>query len=244
MTWRHGLLLWLGLAIGCDDSKGLVIARFLAVDPAQMCVADAASRHVRDRGILDVGLVPGVGRGYVAVPVAQNNLVDHSGNSVAGLDSIQLLGANVELLPSPELEGKLPADKRKFFVPSAAGLIAAGGGSGAVSSASPMLLEVLPAQLVTGWADAVPAGQLVHPLVIARVSAVGRHGDSQLVGLPADFPIEICRYCLSPAPPACPVDGYPAAAIATGGCFPQQDTVVTCCASGDRLLCGAVVPTK
>src|SRR5436309_3082923 len=88
------LLAVVGIVAGCGDDLSLVITRFLAVDPKTSCIADATSKIDIDRGLLDVGVItamPGV-RGYIAVPVVQNNRVDHSGTDVAGRDDIQLSG--------------------------------------------------------------------------------------------------------------------------------------------------------
>ena len=236
-----GVVAIAGLLLGCHEDQALVITRFVAVTSAD-CVASSLSPGL-SRGTLDVGLVAAAGEGgYEAAPVFQNNFVDHSANDVSATDSIQTTGVNVELEPAPELAEALPNADRRFFVPGSAGLLLPGGTKDELGSSSPMIVELIPASVATKLAQVVQVGG-GRPVVIAHVKPVGRHEDETLTGLAADFPIEICKFCLSAAPQACPKAGFASATIQKGGCFPHQDVQVTCCNASNGLLCGSAVPS-
>lgn len=229
---------------GCSDSDGLSIARFLAVDPSTSCIADSSVEIGRTRGVLDVGLATGIGRGYIAVPVVQNNFVDHSGNFTANVDAIIVNGVDVELIVPEALAGAIAPSQRKFYVPSSGGLVPATAPGAEAPSTTAIFADVLPAQLAGNLASVIDPGPGPYPTIIARVRPVGSHSGDRIAGQAAEFPIEVCEYCAAPAPQPCPIGGYPLDQVRVGGCFPQQDAEVTCCMSGTTLLCGRDVPTQ
>jgi len=245
---RYGLLLpalLAGLAglAGCtDDDIGLVIEKIVGVETPD-CVADPGSNIIRTRGTLDVGLVQaGTLRGYTLTPVVKNNLLVPVGTGTTlETNTITVTGFDVELNASPNddaLNAALAGVQSKFYVPSAAGRLPPGG----VSSVA-ALVEVIPRDIanVMGLAITTQGLRSVGPLLV-HVRPVGQRASLKLNGGFIDFPVDVCKFCLTPVPAPCPATGFPADQIQAGGCFPQQDSAVTCCTSGSTLLCGGAVP--
>jgi hypothetical protein len=232
-----GVLLLAG-TFGCaDNDLTLSILQMEAV-MLPSCVAVAsmgATTPGRSRGLLDLSLVKT--DGYIGVPVVRNNLMSRTGGAGSvEFNSIQITGANVTLqLPAAAAGSIAPAD-RSFFYAAAPGRIDPGG-------STPMFIEVLPAKLARQLASSVPKGGLLT--VVAEIRPVGDHSGDQVIGGPIFFPIDICTKCLvtiatgSTCP--LPVGTTPQ----SGGCFPQQDDPVLCCASSaGTLLCGTSAIAK
>lgn len=229
---------------GCvQDDLTVTILHFVPDDPASQCVVQVASTTTLTEGILDVGIVASTGApGYTVFPVVKNNLpVTMTTGTTPQVErnAITVTGANVELKPDPSLAGAIPANQRKFFV-------AAGAGRVDPQGSVVFGVEALPRPLALALANAVPDGVgSTIPKVTASVSPVADHSGDTIVGSAIDFPIQICKFCLSGTPAACPAGGFDAAQVKAGGCFEAQDQNVTCCTgSQGQLLCGSDVPVK
>lgn len=237
-TWLSLTALVAGAALqtGCVDNQlSLVISRFSALTTETSCAAAPEGDVNLNNGILDVGLVAEGYGGYVAGPIVMNRLLATGTTSTLETNAIQLTGVEVELRPSENLAAAIPKNSRKFFVPAAGGLIPPGGSAG-------LVVEVVPTQLALAIGNSVATGA-VPERIIVRMHPVGKHAGVDIDGGAVDFPLEVCKYCLSPPPAACPTGGIPMDQIKLGGCYPAQDQAVTCCRS-QVTLCGADVPVK
>jgi hypothetical protein len=228
----------LGVMACTTNDLSLSILQMQAVQ-LPTCVATAvmgsSTTPGRSRGLLDLAQVST--QGYIGVPVVRNDLMSHTaGAGSVELNSIQITGANVQLqLPPAAASDIAPADQA-FFYASAPGRIDPGG-------AVPMFIEVLPARLAKQLAPSVPKGGLLT--IIADIRPVGMIGGSQVIGGPIDYPIDVCFGCLVTVVSGgtCP---FPAGTpISQGGCFPQQDDLLTCCVDKTGAeLCGANAVAK
>jgi hypothetical protein len=237
------LPIFVGLATvtGCAENDTIAIQNFVLDDPTMGCMVSTTSVGFQSRGLLDVGIVSVTGSpGYTAFPLIKNNLQSSAvGGSATDIEhhNIDITSVNVELVPDASLASAIPTSARKFNVKAAAGLVAPGG-------EVVFGVEVLPRPLALALANAIPAGvgdQL--PVVTAKVSPVGDLNGSSVVGAALSFPIEICKFCLSGDIQQCPAAGFPPAQVQAGGCFPAQDTNITCCyASQTQVVCGSQVP--
>jgi hypothetical protein len=247
-----GVVLGVVLGAGCvDDTLSLSINGFQAITEMNMCLPTATSTFTLAQGTLDVGMVQ-VGaaagfRGYLIAPTVVNNLVERATTSTTETDAIDITGFDVELRPANDdavLQAALPASQRAYFVPVAGGRIFPGGGTGVTSQAT-ILFEVIPVQVALAMSSHVQAGNppgAPRPLLV-HMRPVGNRAGLRINGGWVDFPLTICKFCLSNPPEACPTGGFPAKSISIG-CFPWQDMSTTCCISGNFLLCGARVPTS
>jgi predicted regulator of Ras-like GTPase activity (Roadblock/LC7/MglB family) len=121
--------------------------------------------------------------------------------------SITLTGANVELQPDATLAGAIPPSQRKFFVAVPATRLEPAG-SVAVQ------VDVIPRSMASTLGG---SGTLT-----AMVSAVGDYSGSTVVSAARGYPIEICSFCLSGTPAACPPGGILASTVLLGECIPSQ----------------------
>ncbi len=223
-----------GLQTACVDNQlSLVISNFAALTTEGACAASPTAMVNLNNGILDVGIVSEGYGGYVAGPIVTNRLLANGTTTTLETNAIQLTGVEVELRPSPNLSAAIPNSSRKFFVPAAGGLLKPGASSG-------LVVEVVPTQLALQLANSVQAGAVPERLIV-RIRPVGKHAGVDIDGGPVDFPLEVCKYCLSQPPVACPSGGLPMDQIKLGGCYPAQDQSVTCCRQ-QVTLCGADVP--
>jgi len=218
-------------ATGCSNNDiSLSIVQMQAVTRTNMCVAmpGGGTALGLGRGLLDVSLVST--SGYIAVPVVQNNLMSNL-NGVE-FNAIQMSGANVKLTNIDGTALTLPNGQSSFFYASAAGRVAPGG-------SVPMFIELLPASAAKSLAGMIPSGGLFT--VMAAVSPVGMKGDSQIVGGPINFPIDLCNGCLMDIRGGCPLAK---GTITETPCFPQQDEAHICCtdATSGALLCDSQAP--
>jgi hypothetical protein len=234
------------LALGCvDNDRVLTISRFVAADPNTQCVISTSSVLNQTGGILDVGLVTVGGTfGYLAFPVATNNLPEVTPTGGIELNAINVTGVNVELVVPDLLATAIPVAERKFSIPSAAGRLGPNGQ--AVFS-----VELIPhAIAVKIFAVINNMNFSAFPTVVAKVSPLGDRAGDTIVGAPVPFPVQMCSFCLSGGgtiPAGCPATGFKPMSVVNGGCFEQQDASSTCCgvtnANGSQaLLCGKQVP--
>lgn len=233
-----------GGLMGCvTDDISLSVNGFAAVTPTTECVADPMTLAFQSRGTLDVGIVEAAQTsGFLIAPVLQNNIIVRTTTmTTTDMDSITVLGFDVELIPDPRdpaVDAALPIEQRRFFYPVGGVRIPPGGMRGA------LFVETISYPLATLIARAIPEGRRpASPSIVARIRPVGQRAGLRLNGAIIDFPIDICKFCLTSIDP-CPAGGFDKAAVSNGGCFLQQDAVTTCCVQGSSLLCGGAVPTK
>jgi hypothetical protein len=233
MKYLLGFLL---VGAGCSPNNvNLTIDRFVPALEANTCVVSPEQLDVAPTGLLDVSLVGTSGHGYVAFPVVTNHLAGSApSRGPVEQNSIIFQGVNVELQPDATLAPLIPDAQRKFFVSAPANRLDPAG-SVAVG------LEIIPLALATSLAK---AGLTGAPTVTAQVSPVGDYAGDKVIGGPMAFPIEICSFCLSGQPMACPAMGFPASTV-KASCIISQDANTTCCTdTTSRLLCGAEVPMQ
>lgn len=236
-------LLLVGLAGCVDDDVSLTINGFVAVEKDE-CTADPASQTFVSRGLLDVGVVQLFQtRGYLAAPVVANNIPNRANMFTSEeTDAIYLTGFDIELVPDPrdaQVDAAIPIDQRKFTYPINGVRLDPGMGRAA------QFVEVIGHNLAAAIAAAIPEGlRQVSPSLTVRLRPVGRRAGLRMVGGYVEMPLDLCKFCLA-RPDGCPAGGFPADAIAEGGCFIQQDQRTTCCVNPQNiLLCGAGVPTE
>lgn len=232
---------------GCvDNDISMSIARFADMNAA-MCSVTSTTTNIQSSGLLDVGIVTtGIGyRGYMAVPLVTNNMIIRAGPPSTGpseVDAIQLSGADIELTGPAALA--IPVAQQRYFIPSAAGLIQPGGASNTASTA-PMTVEMIPAQLASALASSIPSGPSSSPpVMMVRIRAVGKRAGSTITSAFVEFPVYLCRFCLTDVPAPCPTAGFTTTQVQVGGCFPEQDKAVTCCIQGQQYPCGRSVPMR
>jgi hypothetical protein len=219
------------LAAGCvANDLNLTIDRYVPALKANMCQVTPTQSDTVAEAVLDVGLVPVSGRGYMAFPVVTNHLP----SSVQGgieRHSIVLKGANVELQPDSNLSAAIPPAQRKFF-------------------ASVPGIRVDPTASVTAGVEVIPfqvasaLGAGATGTINTLVAPVGDYSGDTVVGAAVALPVHVCSFCLSGPLMSCPAGGYaPTAVMAT--CIASQDAPVTCCVdTQNRILCGDQVPVK
>ncbi len=222
---------------GCpvENQNSLVVLQDQVVDrTTTMCaVPTTATITSRSQGTLDVALAEqGLG-GYDVVPLLRNDLLPRADpqNGVPETDTIQLTGADVQLSAPVHLSAN------SFFVQSFGGTI----DPGATGS---MVITVIPETVAK--ADLAPvlhAGDT--PIrVIAHFRVHGSRSGGDITSGWVDFPIDVCRNCLTGPIAACPNPPPSKASINLGGCFPAQDDPISCCTNNGATLCGANFPTS
>ena len=234
------------LAAGCvDDEFTLEFIQNQQVT-APVCVpVTAAAGAGQTAGTLDVGIVEGGAgsyAGYIVYPIVKNNLVDPAlENNPPGLSTIvsrtdiQLIGGDVEYVASGALAAALPTNQRSFFQPAAAGSVA-------MNATGTIAIEVMPVQVATELGAAV-AENAPMPMIV-RFRVVGTHAGTTSTTGWVEYPMKLCRWCLTGGKPlACPKGGFLKSQVSTGNCNIAQDTQVTCCInSANHLRCGNDVP--
>ena len=238
-----------GLAGCVDDDLSLTIVNFAVFTPG-MCTIAPGGSVFQSGGQLDVGIAslgaPQGYHGYIAAPIVQNNLIERATATTAETDAVDLTGFDIELVPpasDSEVAGainSLPLANRKFFYAVAGGRIPPGGMSQVAVG-----VEVINTDVARVLAKAVTTtGSRGGPPLIVHMRPVGERAGLRLNGGYTDFPVNICKFCLTPAPQPCPTAGIPAAEFQAGGCFPEMDQSVSCCtdAASSSLLCGAQAP--
>jgi hypothetical protein len=226
---------------GCvQDDLTLTIERYLFDDPEAGCVVSPTSMTFLSEGILDVGIVSTSGSpGYMAFPVVRNNLpVNQNASTSVERNAVTVTGVNVELKPDATYEGAVPTDQRKFFVQAAGGRVMP-------SAQIAFGVEIIPRPIALVMAGLVQTGVgNAFPVMNVAVSPVGQRSGSEIIGAAVEFPVKVCKFCLSGTIQACPSGGFPEAEVLKGGCFQAQDANVTCCvaSSTQQLLCGDEVP--
>jgi hypothetical protein len=243
MKYAHLLpvLAFCGLAGCVDDELSLSINAFAATEPPD-CTADPQTNEFVGGALLDVGIVESGflsgARGLVVVPIIQNNLVKRSTAMTVEMDAVFVTGFDVEIKIDPRdpaLAAAIPLDQLKFFYPTAGGRIAPG-------DKLSLPAEVLGANLANKISMSLPVGRRpVAPAITIRMRAVGTRAGLKLNGGWVNFPVDVCKFCLSSVE-ACPATGIPEKSILTGGCYPWMDQSVTCCMQNGSLLCGENVP--
>ncbi|HEX2568379.1 MAG TPA: hypothetical protein VH877_02390 [Polyangia bacterium] len=231
------------VAGGCqaDNDQSLAVVEEKIPSLQNGCSVSASSAAI-STGVLDVGLVKDQATpfGYLLYPLVRNQLVSPTtGNTTDGRFNLILTGADVELVPDATLAPLLPAERSRFFVTSC-GCTVSPGGSAVLN------VEVLPRSLALALAPGVTggSGQPDLPTVIVRLRAVASRAGSRVTSGWVEFPVRLCRYCLTGGTPgACPAGGYSSDQVQEGGCNLIQDAAVTCCTAGG-LLCGNSVPMQ
>lgn len=228
---------------GCqaDNDQSLAVVEEKVPSLQGGCTVSASSPAI-STGVLDVGLVQDQASlfGYLLNPLVRNQLVSPStGSTTDGRFNLILTGADVELVPDATLAPLLPPERSRFFVTSCGCTVSPGG-------AAVLNIEALPRSVVLALAPGVTGGsqQPDLPTVIVRLRAVASRAGSRVTSGWVEFPVRLCRYCLTGGPPgSCPAGGYSSDQVQEGGCNPIQDAPVTCCTAGG-LLCGSGVPTQ
>jgi hypothetical protein len=245
-TLRPLILLAAGVAAaasGCtDNDESMQIVGFSIIMPGTTgCTAMVQTTMTVNYGIYDVGVQNTVGLGYMFAPIIQNNLVATSNGSTIERNNINVMGLEVELHPSgggnfPTVDGvNLSASYKS---PSAIGLATPiGGRVAAIVEAFSQTTASRLGKLMgnTNW-----DGNLV---VHAR--AYGQHAGGDITSGWVDFPVKVCKGCLTGGDIGrCPPGGV-SGTIQMGGCYPGQDLALTCCTDDNsRTLCGSNVPVK
>lgn len=230
------------LASGCaDDPYSLQVLQNQQLLPPACLIQNGLSGMSQSSGTLDVGIVEGgagLYAGYTVYPLVKNNLVDPSVPApIISRVDVQLKGVDIQYVLPSQLSAALPASQRAFYQSSYGGNVATLA-SGAFSA------EIVPVQVAVELGSAVPENAIVP--MIARFRVVGDQAGGPITSGWVDFPIKLCRWCLTNGkPPLCPKGGLSKASVATGGCNIAQDVDVTCCVSAtNHLLCGSAVPTN
>jgi hypothetical protein len=240
---RALLLAALGLALaaaGCkaENQNSLVVVQNQVVDRSMMnCgVPTSATTVSEPSGILDVGVAAALNEGYFVYPLVRNDLIDRS-NPMAGIephDSILVTGADVQL---EGLATSLPASQQMYSLSAFGGTIDPGGTTG-------VSVEVIQPQVAAQLAALVTGMEPQPPTVTAHFRITGTRAGGDIQSDWVDFPISLCRWCLTGAQPgACPAMPPSASSVKQGACNPAQDLQVSCCTSGSQLLCGPSYPT-
>lgn len=241
-------LLALLFSAGCEENNvSMIIVHNTEVDRMTMCVAVAMDTGVTtSTGILDVGLVADGYEGYDLYPLVKSNLLDKSSMSVPQRSDITLEGADVEILVQggSNLAAALPSTQSSYFAPAFGGAILPGGGEATMS------FHAIPRQVALQLANAVPnsIGMMDYPTVLVHFRVHGTHasdtGNTDLASGWADFPVQLCKYCLTGGKPqVCPSPPFKPTQVNLGACNVSQDTPVTCCyGATNQLLCGPFVP--
>ncbi len=254
MTRPNRLLFALPLLLagGCvDNPVTLEVLQNTIPDPPACQPATMGTGPSASAGIFDVGIAQGGAgefKGYEVYPVVRNNLEDPSMATgiVSGMggvvqtqrDDIELVGVDVQLTVTGAFDAAVRADQRSFYQNAYGGIVPAAG-TGALT------VEVVPLPIAVELNAALQDGQTLP--MVARFRVVGQKTDSSMIESGwVDFPINVCRWCLTGGkPPPCPKDGVLAASVLPGACNVPQDDPVTCCTdTKNRLLCGSTVPTK
>jgi hypothetical protein len=241
MLMKAAVLLALSTALtGCvENDLSLTINKIVAADPGANCTATPQSMFINPSGILDVGIVAaGTARGYVAFPDVKNNLPETTTVGQVEKNAIDVTGLNVELQPSADIAAAVPSALRKFSIQTAAGRLAPGGEVTFNAEIVPRPVALLLANVLQPGATA-PS----FPTVTVKMAPIGTRSGDDIVGASISMPIQVCKFCLTQAPAACPPTGFKAGTVAFGGCFEAQDTPITCCTTTQNvLLCGHEVP--
>jgi hypothetical protein len=240
---------------GCVDNKNsLVIVQNQLPDPTMMnCAVPGMATPVElQAGILDVGLVAAGYAGYQLYPLVRSDILDRSNatTGVAQEATVELRGVDVQLAGATGSTGaSLVAglsQPSSFFAPSFGGNIVPAGGTGA------MIVTVITRQAATDMAKALaglPATTADFPTVTVHFRAVGTHSSDNpfsdtITSGWADFPVQICSFCLTAPPMACPTPPPKKADITLGACNPSQDRYVSCCTQNGATLCGSLYPVS
>jgi hypothetical protein len=89
---------------------------------------------------------------------------------------------------------------------------------------------------------AATSDEVFNVTLDAHVTVYGLLGGSRIDAMPFDYPVTVCNgdSCVLDVAGPCPLS---TAAAAGDPCNIAQDISVTCCTSGDQLLCGSAAPT-
>jgi len=241
-NWLLALAL-AGCSVTADNQNSLVVLQNQVIDPQMtMCkVPTTATTSSRPVGTLDVGLVQQANLdGYFMFPLVRNDLLPRA-NPMAGMqqtDTIELSGAEVQL-NAGSLSGSLAPSQAAFFLDSFGGTIDPG-------LTGAMTLNIVPRQVALQLAAGVTGQELQPPQVIAHLRVHGNRSGGDVTSGWIDFPVNICKWCLTGGPPqACPATPPSKSSVNQGGCLAEQDDPISCCISGtSTLLCGSAFPTS
>jgi hypothetical protein len=236
MSSTRAFLISVALALGgctADNTDSLIILQNQVLDPSSSCgVPSSATMTAESAGILDVGLVEAGFDGYEVYPLLFNNLVNRASTTVTTRDTIQITGAQVQLQGA--LANTLPSSQTSFSLSSYGGTVFPNQTQG-------MSVNVIPAQVALQMGNFIAAGQSAP--VIAHFRVTGVRAGGELDSGYVDYPITVCRGCLTGGPllPCVPIDKT---LVRLGSCNPAQDQLVSCCIQGmSTVLCGTQFPT-
>ena len=141
----------------------------------------------------------------------------------------------------PRVANALSSNLKSFFVPRAGGRIPPG------SMGNVEIVEVISVDLAKAF-DATLSAQNAadrsptHPLTV-HMRPVGKRAGLSINGGYVDYPVQLCRFCLSQPINPCPPKGFPSGTGINDACLPAQDGSSTCCVDPTGLLlCGPAVP--
>ena len=237
MRFRMVLLaLTVGALGACvDNDRSLTITHFVEATASMgACTVPTDDMTTISQGAWDVELAKLFGLGYVLSFNVENQLQVQTGTTIDE-QAYYINSYDVQLEPIGAVATGLPAGNRNFNVPSGSIRLAPGDIAGASVLA-------LPPDLIGGL-DSLTQDPLGTILVHLR--PVATRAEEQVVGAYVQFPIEICKGCLTNATtgnfPSCPL---PAMSTVNPGnaCNPSADLSVTCCNDAKLgLVCPATV---
>jgi hypothetical protein len=243
-----GALAWLS---ACTDANESLIVVQAQVPDDECVVSDEGDSTVRlESGTLDVALDQLYS--YKLFPLVQNNLVELSDDTNIDANRVAISGARVKIVPPTGVSVPFRADcAAEFDHPSQGAVFPGSQRAVRVEAIRSCHADLLRNLFRTGALN--PAlSESVFFRVIVRIK--GRHGGTEILSDPFEFPIRICYGCLQtgftgphslfnfPKTPPC-------SALATNPfrgnqCAPAQDFgPILCCARdelGEVLQCPGV----
>lgn len=237
------------IVAGCkvEDNQSLTLQHFVGFTTTGMCIADPLATLLATSGVFDASLIASFGdgatHGYLVAPVIQNNIPDRAGGGVTvQRDGITVNSFEIELHDSKggdlpfQLQAfeNMPASTHPAFtVNSAVGVLAPTGKAAVFVDAIPTRAAQHLAKADFGTWDRI---------ILVHIRAVGDHSGNTLKSNWVDFPVTICKGCLTDEVPCDQFDST--VVVRKGGCYVGQDDVMTCCTQrGGGALCGPDLPT-
>ena len=231
MTMRACALLALaGLGACADNDRSLSITHFVPPKTSNgACTIDPAVAVVTTRGVWDLDLATGFSVGYDVYFVVQSNLMALSSAPI-DTQAFYVSSFDVELEPQGAVAVAIPPDRRNFNYPTGSVRLAPG-------DSQAEEVQVIPPDLLPGIAALSPP----YGTIVARIRPVATRAEEQFEGAFVDFPVEMCKGCLSGSIDACPLPTG-TTALEGNACNFSVDQAVTCCDAAGRLLCGKDAP--
>jgi hypothetical protein len=175
-----------------DANESLIILQ--AQRPDDQCrINDGVQGSIlQDRGTLDVALDRP--RGYIMFPIVANNLQEIAAEGEIEPNRVFVNGARVKILPPPGVSIPFSDDCAAEFDTSASAQMGPG-------DTRAIEIEVLRSCHAAFILDLFKTGRLNHSVgerIDFRVSlrVKGRHGGTDILSDPFEFPIRVCYGCL------------------------------------------------